>query len=276
MNLGKIVWSTKEINFADQDNSVLRNSFKLSDPIFGRIYLDHSLGNTPIYGSSGGPQENSNFSYEFRLFIDGQEKVDRFNVFTSGRLNGQAGESWKTWQFAPNPIPHDASFQNEADAWRRTTKGLTPGIHSVRFELWAVQGQVRSRDPISIGEFSLIVKEGNRISAGMMFPKETYSGNDASNLNRLLKNALVKKGIAPSKEINKLAITGDWAYNRYSDSKNEYRKISAAVLFTDKDNDAICRFVTYNFISDKSSNRWTEPRFHSFCNGCPEGDVNCP
>ena len=67
--------------------------------------------------------------------------------------------------------------------------------------------------------------------------------------------------------IQKLAITTDWAYNRYTDSKKEYRKISAAVLFSDKDNDGVCRFVTYNFISDKSGNGWTTPRFHSFCNG---------
>lgn len=274
-NPRSIVWSAKEISLAGQDNSILKKSFRLSDPIFGRLYLDHSLGNTPIYGSSGVPARNREFRYEFRLFIDGQEKVDRFQVFTTGKLNSKAGESWKTWQFAPNPIPHDAGFQNEADAWRRTTKGLSPGTYNVRFELWAAHGQARSRGPISVGEFSLIVKKGARISAGMKFPEEMYSGNDAAQLREQLKKALATGKISYS-EIVKLAIAKDWAYNRYSDSKKEYRKISAAVLFTDKDNAGVCRFVTYNFISDKNGNGWTKPRFHSFCMGCPEGDVECP
>ncbi len=274
-NSGSIVWSTQQINFSDQDKTPLKKSFALTDPIFGRIYLNHSLGNTPVYGSSGKPQVNREFRYEFKLFIDGQEKVDKFSVFTSGKHDAQAGESWKTWQFSPNPVPHDSSFQTEADAWRRITKGLSPGTHSVRFELWAVQGQARSREPISIGEFSLVVNQGDRIAAGMKFPLETYSGNNADKLGEQLKKALAKGKVSYS-EIVKLAITGDWSYNRYIDSKKEYRKISAAVLFSDKDNDGVCRFVTYNFISDKKVNDWTVPRFHSFCMGCPEGDVNCP
>ncbi len=273
-NHKKIVWSSQEISLSGQDNSTLMHSFRLNDPIFGRVYLDHSLGNTPLYGSSGKPQENREFRYEFRLFIDGEEKVDKFSTFTSGKLNGQAGQSWKTWQFAPNPIPHDASFQKEADAWRRTTKGLSPGTHDIRFELWAAHGQMRSSEPISVGEFSLTLEKGDRISAGMKFPQDKYSGGDVAQLREQLKKALATGKISYS-EIVKLAITTDWALNRYSDSKKEYRKISAAVLFTDKDKDGVCRFVTYNFISDKNGGSWTAPRFDSFCMGCPEGDVDC-
>ncbi|MEJ2543461.1 MAG: hypothetical protein P8Y99_05290 [Calditrichaceae bacterium] len=237
--------------------------------------MKHSLGNTPVYSSSGGPQENFNFGYEFRLFVDGEEKTDKFGVFSSSNLNGEAGETWRSWQFAPNPVPYDESFRSEADAWRRVTKGLSPGTHAIRFELWATQGQLRSREPISIGEFSLIVQQGDRISAGLKFPQETYSGNAAEQLGEQLKQALATGKISYS-EIVDLAITGDWVVGRYTDSKKEYRKISAAVLFEDKDNDGVCRFVTYNFISDKTNDGWTAPRFHSFCNGCPEGDVECP
>ena len=269
-----MVWATTPINLADQDKVTTKTSFKLTDPIFGRIYLKHSLGNTPVYSSSGGPQENYNFGYEVRLFIDGKKKADRSDTFSTGKLNGQAGETWTTWQFAPNPVPYDDSFRSEADAWRRVTKDLSSGTHTVRFELWATQGQLRSREPISIGEFSLIVKQGDRISAGLKFPEETYSGNDADKLNEQLKKAVATGKISYS-EIVKLAITGDWVVGRYTDSKKEYRKISAAVLFSDKDNDGVCRFVTYNFISDKTGNDWTPPRFHSFCMGSPEGDVEC-
>jgi hypothetical protein len=274
-NQGKIVWSKKPINFSEQDQVTPEQKFRLSEPIFGRLYLHHSLGNTPVYGSSGGPDENRGFGYEFKLFIDGQEKTANSNVFTSGNLSGQAGETWTTWQFAPNPVPFDDSFKNEADAWRRTTAGLSPGTHAVRIELWGVQGQFRTREPVSIGEFSLIVENGDRIAAGTKFPQQTYSGKNAAQLGEQLKRALAQENISYD-EIAKLAITGDWAESRYTDSKNEYRKISAAVLFKDKENDGVCRFVTYNFISDKNGSEWAEPRFHSFCNGCPEGDAECP
>ncbi|MBU1564715.1 MAG: hypothetical protein KJ630_03690 [Proteobacteria bacterium] len=273
-NAGRMIWSKQPISLDGQDQIAPEKSFQLSDPIFGRLYLHHSLGNTPVYGSDGEPQENRDFGYEFRLFIDGKEKVDRFNVFSNGNLKGQAGETWTTWQFAPHPLPPDDGFKSEAEAWFRTTKGLSPGTHSVRFELWSVQGQLRSREPISIGEFSLIVQKDERIAAGSQFPREMYSGTDAAQLHEQFKKALAQAKISAS-EIDKVAIAGDWAYNRYTDSKIEYRKMSAAVLFKDKDNDGVCRFVSYNFISDKSGNTWSTPKFHSFCNGCPEGDAEC-
>ena len=128
---------------------------------------------------------------------------------------------------------------------------------------------------MTVGTFTLVVSKGEKVATIAKFPQETYSGNDASQLGNQLKTALAQKGIAPLAEIQKIAITSDWVYNRYTDTKKEYRKISATVLFTDKDNDGVCRFVTYNFKSDKNGNGWTNPIFHSFCNGCPEGDVNC-
>ena len=273
----QIVWSKKAIEFDNQEKAVLETSFKLTDPIYGRIFLECSIRNTPIYSKANDtPLENTKNSFEYKVFIDGKNAGGSFGVFEEGFFDDDIGKTWTTWQFSPHLItPETEDEKKTATAWEKAVRGLSVGDHSIRFELWGVMGQHRSSEPLAQGSFTLLVSKGESIATVSKFPQETYSGNDAVSLGKQLRKALTEKGIASSSEIKKLAITSNWVNNRYTDSKKEYRKISAAVLFSDKDNDGVCRFVTYNFISDKNGNGWTTPRFHSFCNGCPEGDINC-
>ena len=272
----QIVWSKSEIAWRDMANSILETRFKLTDPIYGRIFCESSIRNTPVYSTANDkPIENTKNSFEMKLYIDGKDAGGSFGVFYETYYNDELG-MWTTWQFSPHLLnPESNDEQLIGTAWEKAVRGLGAGEHSIRFELWGVLGTYRTSEPMSKGSFTLVVSKGEKIATGTEFPQDSYSGNDKAKLHKQLKNALVQKGMASASEIRKVAISGDWAYNRYTDSKKEYRKISAAVLFSDKDNDGVCRFVTYNFISDKSGNSWTAPRFHSFCNGCPEGDVNC-
>lgn len=276
-NQGRIVWATVPIGYKAQDSIKVRDSFKLSDPIFGRIYLHQSLGNTPVYSSGGGkPSDNYEFRYEFRLFVDGTELKDKFDVFATGKLNGEAGQSWTTWQFAPNPLPYDDSFKTEAEAWRNTMRGVQPGEHKVRFELWATQGQFKSREPVSIGEFTLLVGKDDRIVAGGSFPADSHSDGDTDTVRAEMMKAIVGP-IAKPGEIHKMAVTSDWRYGVYSDTKRRYRAVSGAVLWRDKDGDGVCRYTSYNFVSEHiGGNDWTPAKYKSFCLNCPEGDVECP
>lgn len=276
-NVKKIVWSKSVIAFNDVANAVLETRFKLTDPIYGRIFLERSIRNTPVYSSvNDTPLENWKNSYEMKLFIDGKDSGGSFGVFDEGYFNDEMGKQWTTWQFSPHmQNPSNSDDEKICAAWEKAVRGLRVGEHKIRFELWGVLGTHRSAEPMSVGTFTLVISPGERVSTVGKFPEETYSGSDASELRNLLINALAQKGIAPKAEIRKIAITSDWTYNRYTDTKKEYRKISATVLFSDKDNDGVCRFVTYNFKSDKNGNGWTNPIFHSFCNGCPEGDINC-
>lgn len=278
-NPGRMVWSTRQINMSDQDNITLQNTFKLTDPIFGRLYLHYSLGNTPVYSQSGGakPETNDIFGYEFRLFIDGQEKVHKFDLFDSGNMAGAAGETWTTWQFAPSPVPYDETFSQEAEAWRKTTQGLSAGTHTVRFELWGTQGSYRTMEAISVGEFSLVVGQGDRVTSGLKFPEDSFSGSGKNDIREAMKRAMVGAVAKSSDEIIKVAVTSDWKTGVYSDSKRKYRTISGAILWYDKDDDGYCRFTTYNFVSDHSGgDNWGTLKFKSFCIGCPEGDVERP
>lgn len=274
----QIIWSKSIINFNEQESARLETKFKLTDPIYGRIFLERSIRNTPLYYKSNNkPTENSRNSFEWKLYIDGKDTGGSFGVFYQAFFNDDMGKNWTTWQFSPHLLNPDAGEEQEIGAaWEKAVRGLSVGEHSVRFELWGgSELQFRSSEPMTVGTFTLLVSKGEKVATLAKFPKETYSGNDTSQLREQLKKALATGKISYS-DIVKLAITTDWAYSRYTDSKKEHRKISAAVLFSDKDNDGVCRFVTYNFISDKSGNGWTAPRFHSFCMGCPEGDVECP
>lgn len=272
----QVIWSKSVIVWDNVANSVLETRFKLTDPIYGRIFLDRSIHNTPVYSSvSNEPEENTRNSIEWKLYIDGKDTGGRFGVFHQGQYDDDHGKNWTTWQFSPHVLNPDWEEDKIiGTAWEKAVRGLSPGEHSVRFEMWGVSGQFRSSEPMTVGTFTLVVSKGEKVATLAKFPKETYSGNDASQLREQLKKALATGKISYS-DIVKLAITSNWAYKRYKDSKKEYRMISAAVLFSDKDNDGVCRFVTYNLISDKTGNGWTAPRFHSFCMGCPEGDVNC-
>lgn len=276
-NIGKIVWSNKQINYADQDSVKTKNRFKLSEPIFARVYLKHSLGNTPVYSSvNDKPSQNTRFGYEYKLFIDEQEKAVKFGVFMDSQLTGSAGETWTTMQFAPNPVPFTDNFKTEADAWRTATKGLSSGNHNVRFELWATMGQYRSRQPISVGEFILEVNKGERIAAGTPFPKDNYRGKDIETVRNEILDA-VSGSIAKKPEtVLKASVASNWKQGMYKTTKKRYKTISGTLLWPDKDNDSVCRFTTYNFISDHlGGNNWSPLRFKSYCLSCAEGDAQC-
>ena len=273
----QIVWSKSVISSDKQESAVLETRFSLTDQIYGRLFLERSIRNTPVYSSANNkPLENTRNSFEWKLFIDGKDTGGSFGVFYDAYFNDPEGKTWTTWQFSPQLFNPDAGEEQQiGTAWEKAVRGLSKGEHEVRFDLWGVNGTHRSSEPLTSGTFTLVVSKGERVSTTAKFPSETYSGSDAAVLSKQLKNALINKGKASASEIKRLAITGNWTFNSYTDSKKKYRKISAAVLFADKDNDGVCRFVTYNFISDKNGNDWTAPRFHSFCNGCPEGDVDC-
>ncbi|KAA3616982.1 MAG: hypothetical protein D8M58_04710 [Calditrichaeota bacterium] len=274
----QIVWSKSVVDYSTQETNVLENRFNLTDPIYGRVYLERSIRNTPIYSSaSKKPLENSRNGYEMKLFIDDKDAGGSFGVFEEGYFNDEMGKTWTTWQFSPHMTPPNTDEEKTtAKAWEKAVRGLSVGEHKIRFDLWGISGTHRSSEPMASGTFTLVVSKGERVATTAKFPKQTYSGSEGTVLANQLKQAMVNGGKASVSEIKKIAITSDWVYNRYTDTKKEYRKISAAILFADKDNDGVCRFVTYNFISDKAGSVWKAPRFHSFCNGCAEGDVNCP
>lgn len=182
-HIKQIVWSKSVIAFDNVENAVLETRFKLTDPIYGRIFLESSIRNTPVYSSnSDEPLENWKNSYQFKLFIDGKDTGGSFGVFDEGFFNDELGKTWTTWQFVPRPsAAPDADEKKVAEAWEKAVRGLSAGEHSVQFELWGVLGQQRSKEALAKGLFTLVVSKGESIATVSKFPQQTYSGNDAGN-----------------------------------------------------------------------------------------------
>jgi hypothetical protein len=278
-NVGKIIWSKKEIGLKAQDSAVLADSFALADPIYGRFFLAHSIANTPVYsGGAGEPMANTGGGYEIKLYIDDKNVEVKFGVFTSGDYNDKLAQGWTTWQFGPHPIPPDDAFKWETDAWRVATKNLSPGTHDVRFELWGTLGQHRTREPLAAGGFKLTVGEGARIAATGKFPGDSYDGGDLKRIRAQMKKALVGQVAKSADEILDVSVIGDWAHGAYTDTKVRYRKITGTVLWADTDDDKVCRYNSYVFISDElSGGEWSPVRYRAFRTGAShEGDVECP
>lgn len=276
-NAGRILWSKQAISFKTQDSAKLEETFQLSDPIYGRILLQRSIANTPVYQEGWQkPEQNRDNSYEVKLFVDGQNVAVSFGVFEQGKQNDEVGHTWTTWQYGIHPVPPDKDFATESSAWSKAVRGIAAGRHAVRFEMWGTLGQYRTREPLAVGEFTLLVGQGERVAATGSFPADNYSGGDLEAVRAEMRKALVGPVAKSDAEIAKVAVTGNWVEGIYTDTKNRYRKISGAVLWADSNNDKVCRFTTYNFISDAAGGGWTPARFRSFCNGCPEGEVDCP
>ncbi|MDP6705150.1 MAG: hypothetical protein QF893_02310 [Alphaproteobacteria bacterium] len=278
-NIGRFIWSKKEIGLKSQDQAVLSDTFKLSDPIFGRLYSEYSMGNTPVYQEGAAkPKANSRFGYEYRLYIDGKNVPVKFGVFVEGRYRGKFPQWNTTWQFGPHPVPADKAFEAEANAWRTATKNLSKGRHRIRFEFWSKDGSYRSQGPTAVGEFTLLVGAGERIAATGTFPADSYGGGDLKSIRQQMRKALVGPVTKSADQVLDVSVIGDWAYGRYTDTKIRYRKITGTVLWADSDDDKVCRYNSYVFISDEAGGgKWSPVRYRAFRTGpAHEGDVECP
>ena len=274
-NVGKIVFSSSEIKFRNEDPSKFITTFKLGDPIYGRMYFPQNMLNTPLYHSqgndvlpAGGYREGE---WEIRLYVDGQSQNVKFNNFAMGKVSEKAEREWTTWQV--NLAPDDPKFRenNIVDPWIKIAARLKPGTHEIKLEFRAVQGQYYSK-PMAVGSFQMVVDEGADFAAGV-FPKDTYTGSDLASLKESMKYALVGPVAKSASEITDVSVTSDWRHGRYTDTLVEYRKIQGTVLWADTDGDGVSRYTTYSFIQTKQGNGWSNLKFNAFVNGGMEGNV---
>ncbi|HEC11995.1 MAG TPA: hypothetical protein ENI80_01890 [Acidiferrobacteraceae bacterium] len=276
-HVGEIVWSKKPIDFRSPNESSFQKTFNAGDAIYGRVYQKNAINNYQSYnnGSSSAIRDGG---YEIRAIIDGKPIASSFGVFYDGNLSGKAASEWTTWRFSPYPENPEQGFEQDiANKWTKAVRGLTAGNHKIRFEAWGTQGQYKTKQPIAAGEFTLVLAAGDKISSTTKFPEDSYSGSDKDSLKQKMKRALVGPVAKNVSELTKMAIASEWKQGVYKKQipRLEYRKITGIALWRDTNNDQLCRFVSYNFIQDKMASGWSPLRFHGFCNGCNEGEVDC-
>ncbi|MCU7834833.1 MAG: hypothetical protein KZQ83_06195 [gamma proteobacterium symbiont of Taylorina sp.] len=273
-NTGKIVWSTQRITSSDQDKVKTGSTFNLMQPLYGRIFLLQSIGNTPVYSTvekfKNIPKFNTNATFELKIFVDGKDQDKMFNGHN--KIGKTEFESLTSWEMGLHSLPYDDFFKGDGKAWRGISKNMSVGSHKVRIELWATSGSYRSQGAISAGEFTLIKNKGDRIKATGKFPGDSNSGDTEAirtDMVKALKNA-------NSKPYRKLSVISDWNHGVHKGKNIQYRSISSAILFTDEDNDGDCRYLNYNFISDHLGGKnWTPLKYWGVCTDCLDGEIEC-
>lgn len=274
-NVGKIVFSDREIQFRQEDPSQLKDRFQLGDSIYARAYFAQ-----PIRSSSwvlaGQPTDLGNLqetSYEIRVYFDGVHQEYRFGKFFGPHeLGPKSAFEWTTFQVNLTPREQDKGERYMREAWAKLTRKLSPGPHQVRMELWGVQGQAETASAMATGEFTLNVRQGSAEEAGS-FPPDTYRGQDLEQLKSIMRGVLVGPVAKSGSDILDVSVTSDWREGVYTDTKVRYRKIQGTVLWRDSDGDGYCRFGSYSFIQSWTGNGWGNLQFKAFVNGGPEGEV---
>ncbi len=277
-HIGEIVWSNEAVSFRTPAESALKNKFSTNDYIYGRIYMDKSINDHTAYPASGG--EGSKIrdgSYVIHAYIGEEFVKSSFGVFYDGNLPAKSAGNWTTFQFSPKVNEPDAYEKKIMGTWAKAIRNLAPGEHKIRFEVWGTQGQYKTKKPMSAGGFTLVVAAGGVGSSGLAFPADKYSGSDKTALKQKMRKAIVGPVAKSASEVLDVSIQSDWKSGTYSKPPYlQYRKITGMVLWHDTNNDKLCRYTSYNFIQDKADSGWSTLRFQSFCNGCEEGDAECP
>ncbi len=274
-HLGKIVFSTQEIP-VQPSAAAFRSRFGAKDPIYGRVFVNRSIKNTPLYLGEDKIASTAP-SWEVRLFVDGKNQAVKFGSLFRRPARQEPGDTWCTWRLEPRPeqITSNTAYPGIVEGFNQVVAKLTPGKHLLRFEVWVIEGQFSSRGPIAAGELTYTRGKGDKVTLGRL-PKNFLRGREEAEAVAQMKKALVGKGIAkgPS-EILRVVASSRWSEGVFTDTKKTYRKITGTVLWRDSDGDGVCRYTSYNFVKVQQGRLWTPLSFSGHCNGCAEGQAEC-
>ncbi len=272
-NVGRIRFSTQPIAFKRERPSAFRSKFGATNRIYGRLYMRRSLANHPHFTPEGHRYKgNIAGQWGVRVYVNGKEHRYNFGWFHRASIALKPRTRFTTFQVnlnAPGTVHADRKMRT---SWARTIAKLTPGRHKIRVEVWSMVGAFKTKKPVATGSFVLVKRKGQSIAAGKL-PKAALR---SASIRKAMRRALRHRRIAKrSGDIRKVVISSRWQHGRYRGTTRRYRKINGTVVWRSKKKGAICRFVTYKFVSDRRGARWTPLRFSAFCLGCPEGYTRC-
>jgi hypothetical protein len=146
----QIVFSRASIEPPRELESRFASAFSRRDAIYGRVYLERSLANTPIAVPGLRPIFPEESGYFVRMFVDGKPFDGGAGVLTGAlRLSSSLEEDRQltTWRFDLRPAPGDEEPTELSLAWARAVNKLAPGRRRVRLEVWGGDLQQHTRSP---------------------------------------------------------------------------------------------------------------------------------
>jgi len=188
---------------------------------------------------------------------------------------------WTTWRptLLPRETDEDLKYGGVNTMARCFVLALMDqpaGTHSVELKMYSREMAGDGETGVlASGKFSLELTDADKRSFAFKYapplPKDEWAGSDKARL-------ITDLGRAFANQLNKepilVGLSGrDWTESTYRLTGGKYRKVAAWAVFEDTDSDGQVPITTYNWISDYSGGSWTKWRFDSYCNGCPDWDV---
>jgi hypothetical protein len=163
---GEIVFSKTMIPKGISSAGKLTNTFNLGDAIEMRFFMETNICNYYLYiPGNNTPVKNSKAYYTTLIYIDGDLLHP---VFMGDKYMDKDMRNVCTFRNAIFGTGDQKVFNNSFVVDK--LNNLSSGTHSIKVELWAGDieeaNSPRSLKPISIGEFTLTKKEGQKLHKG--------------------------------------------------------------------------------------------------------------
>jgi hypothetical protein len=172
-NVGKIVFSSQKIFHNSPDESLVEDTFDLTQPIKARIYIDKSLANKCAELEASGLHEKDAFNYALykRIDLQGALQIDGLEpiLFTMPVIESSAQkEQWTTWWYSLIPEENVNWKVYPENAWEyvfgKTISALSAGTHQVKISIsmHCLDPKFAQTVPLVNGSFVLAFSESDR------------------------------------------------------------------------------------------------------------------
>jgi hypothetical protein len=242
-NVGKILWAKERILKDRQDQIKYETTFDISDPLYGRVFLEKSLPRLSEAQGKGCYNNNSNF--RLKVYVDGIDK----GIINQNYLPD--GSTWTTCQINLNLSAGDNVDdvnQGIPEKWAELVKGLGNGIHQFKFEFYGGDAD-KCLKKVAEGSFTLN-KSGEKVAAKIKTLPAALK-KDAK-LEAEMINAIKSRGWQNESPVKVVIIEADWRIIRDLLGNIVRREINTNVVL--KKTDGSCRLTDISFIQEYKGN----------------------
>ncbi len=238
-NVGKILWAKERIKKDMQDQIKYETTFDISDPLYGRVFLEKSLPR--LSEGQGENCYNNNSNFRLKVYVDGIDKGDINRNYFPG------GSTWTTAQINLNLSPGDNVDDVNGgvpDEWAKLLKELDNGMHEFKFEFYGGDGD-QCLKKFAEGSFTLN-KSGEQVAAKLKKLPEAMKKD--SKLEESMIKAIKKQGWQNESPIKVVIVEEDWRIIRDFLGNILRREINTNVIL--KKNDGTCRLTDISFTQE--------------------------
>lgn len=254
---GQVVFSRAAIEPPRELEARFARSYTRRDALYGRVYLDRSLANTPVAVPGQRPIFPPESAWFVRMFVDGRAFDGAAGVlFGALRLSSSPQEERQltTWKLDLHPAVGDQEPNELTLAWARAVNRLEPGKRRIRLEVWGGDLQQHTQSPRAVGELTLAVGKTDFVGSGRPPPADGYRGTDREALREAVRPLFAK--VEPPLAVERVVLLKVWSQRLEPD----VRHVLAAGRADDADGDRICEWRVVLVRQDGGPGTWRATR----------------